>query len=55
MKAYSEGAFVTECLIDVAQEICPKMLLEIQKSLDGRDRRKSGRRKSVAIDSGKAY
>ena len=31
MKAYSDGDFVKECLIEVAQEISPKMLLEIQK------------------------
>ena len=28
---YSDGDFVKECLIDVAQEICPKMVSEIQK------------------------
>ena len=31
MKAYSNGDFVKECLIVVAQEICPKMVSEIQK------------------------
>ena len=31
MKAYFNGDFVKECLIDVAQEICPKMMSEIQK------------------------
>ena len=31
MKTYSNGDFVKECLINVGQEICPKMLLEIQK------------------------
>ena len=31
IKAYSDGYFVTECLIDVAQEIYRKMMLEIQK------------------------
>ena len=29
MKAYSDGDFVNECLINVTQEICPKMVLEI--------------------------
>ena len=31
IKTYSDGDFMKECLIDVAQEICPKMVSEIQK------------------------
>ena len=31
MKAYSNGDFVEECLLDVAQEIFPKIMSEIQK------------------------
>ena len=31
MKAYSDGDFVRECVIDGAQEIFPKLVLEIQK------------------------
>ena len=30
MKAYSDSDFVKECLIDVSQEMCPKMVSEIQ-------------------------
>ena len=31
MKAYSNGDFLKKCLIDVAQEIFPKIVSEIQK------------------------
>ena len=43
MKAYCDGNFVKECLIDVAQEICPKNVVGNPEN------------KSVAMDSGKAY
>jgi len=31
MKLYSDGNFVKQCLIDVAEEICPKMVQEYKK------------------------
>jgi len=31
MKLYSDGNFVKQCLIDVAEEICPKMVQEYEK------------------------
>ena len=31
MKPYSEGNFVKKCLTDVAEEMCPKMVQELEK------------------------
>ena len=31
MKPYSEGDFVKKCLTDVAEEMCPKMVQELEK------------------------
>ena len=31
MKPYSEGDFVKKCLTEVAEELCPKMVQEIEK------------------------
>ena len=32
MKPYSEGDFVKKCLTDVAEEMCPKMVQEFEKT-----------------------
>jgi len=31
MKPYSDGNFVKQCLIDVAEEMCPEMVQEYEK------------------------
>jgi len=33
MKPYSDGNFVKQCFFDVAEEMCPKMVQEYEKSV----------------------